>query len=341
MTDRREVFIPCGQRIDPQRLSVRKARTIKYRNKTESCQGDIFYLDEDGEEADLLLETPKSFLVNGIHERFAFGSSKEEMTQDKVQGYEILLPLTSKDTIEKPTEEEATFQANLDMIYDASFDAYEREADDDDTFIPHPSQSTFSVVAKKGRSYVLKPIYDWSKLKDENEKYTIPNHEYPQTCKVKIQTRGKGNDITCQTPIYRLIEADDTDVFDDVEHVSSFTGRHCHFKGVIYPECIYYGSHGKQSWGASIRMKLTEGAFKPVGSGAPRRRRRLQQVMSTSTNTNEEDEEFSDPFGGSAKNKLVSKAADESSESSSEEEKPKKSATKGRTATRRGRRTKK
>jgi len=340
MADRREVFIPCGQRIDPQKLGVQKARTIKYRNKTESCQGDIFYLDEDGGEADLLLETPRSFLVNGIHERFAFGTSKEEMTQDKLQGYEILLPMTSKDTIEEPTEDEAIFKENLDMIYDATFNAYEREADDDDTLIPHPSQSTFSVVAKKGRSYVLKPIYDWSKLKDENEKYTIPNHEYPQTCKVKLQTRGKGNDITCQTPIYRLIESTDTDVFDDVEHVSSFTGRHCHFKGVIYPECIYYGSHGKQSWGASIRLKLTEGAFKPVGNGAPRRRRRLRPAVSTSTNSNEDDDNFADPFGGSAKNKLVSKMTDNSDSESSEEEKPKKLA-KGRTTTRRGRRTKK
>ena len=102
--------------------------------------------------------------------------------------------------------------------------------------------------------YAVKLIYDHSKTTNKDGKKIIDPTK-PLRAYIKLETKGKGKNIKCYTKIFGPGD----------KKMSPCRCMNVH--GACHPlvlwESIYWGAHDQASYGASVRLRVTEMNFSP------------------------------------------------------------------------------
>ena len=121
--------------------------------------------------------------------------------------------------------------------------------------LPHPAFSSYLVAKERDDwAYAVKPIYNQPKTTTKAGKKYV-DHNKPARAYIKLNTRGKGEDIECFTPIYGP--------GDKPLSPWKCMGIFGHCQLVVKWDGIFWGSHGKNSHGASIPLRVSEMSFTP------------------------------------------------------------------------------
>ena len=191
--------------------------------------------------------------VNGI---WPFGTVEYEQSQNNIEGFQICYPLTSLSTVNNPTTDERVTRDTLDMIWNITVNTLKRFSTSKDRKVPAPTFSTYATA--KGENYwtyAVKPIYNLSKTTNRNGTKFGDDTKQMQAY-IKLATNGKGKNIKCHTKIHGPGD----------KKMSPFRCISVH--GSCHPvkhwDGVYWGSHGRNSYGASVvRLKVSEMNFSP------------------------------------------------------------------------------
>lgn len=254
----------------------------------------VYTLSKDGKKQKICFELPEQ-LIWGIQGNFPYGSSDEDKTIDKIDGFQIGYPLTSKDTVNEPTEDEKKVKKIFDAIWNATLKVLKRECkkqeeqehEDDksvEELVPAVAYNAYSAVLskiekdkkrgnkktkeqiKKMWSSVVKPLYVMQKTKDEKTKQKHEDPEKPQIAYIKLMTSKKGRDIKCDT---RIFTQDDKKGkgWKKVNYSKFLSIGEKRVSGdvhpVVYIKDIYWGAHGTNTHGIHANLRVGEMEFKP------------------------------------------------------------------------------
>ena len=266
-----EIFIGLNDTFDPSRIIVKDAKVNRFTkgdSEIEWVTSDRFYIDDDGNECELYFEGPPQYCF-GINANYPMGTEKESQSIDTMNGLQIMYPATSMKTMETPTPAELHIQKIFSALQKAAWKKMEEECsrDEDEVVVPGPTHGSFVIAkSKKNPDLAVKPIFDFAKKKDpKNDKKKLVDREKPKRSYNKLLTKGTGRDMKCITQIYGPGDKQDK------------TGRKfLDVRGTVHPvfkdEGIFWGAHGKNTHGASNRIRVAQMNFTPTEDGAPKRR---------------------------------------------------------------------
>ena len=128
----------------------------------------------------------------------------------------------------------------------------------------------------------MKPLYVHYKTTNKAGIKFI-DHNKPQRVYIKLVTNGKGKNIKCQTSIYGPGD----------KKISPYRCIDIHgcCQPVVKWDGIYWGARGRNSYGTSVRLKVTEMNFFP---GVLERSQPSRRMLAPNTTPVEEEKEFDD-----------------------------------------------
>ena len=269
---------------------VTKPYTPKRGSTFESVTSEVYFPGPNGEKRPIFVElAPQNFW--GVSPTYPYGMRKENQNYDTIDGFHIAYPLTSISTVDNPTEDERITKCNLDEMWEITCEAMQRfcSVKKEKRKVPPPTYSAFGTAkADEDWSYAVKPLYEHPKTTDKFGQ-KVPDLSKPMKMYIKLITSGKGRNLRCFTKIYGPGD----------KQVSPFKYNSIRGDGhpIVLWDGIYWGSHGRTSYGASLRLRLTEMNFTP--SQDPSRlssRRMLPPNKAVSEEeeevTTEEEEDF-------------------------------------------------
>ena len=216
----------------------------------------VYVPGPNGEKQRLFIELAKQTFW-GVNPIYPFELSEDEKNSSTIDGYQIAYPLTSLETKDEPTNDELATKEIFDKIRNITWKAMERFCkDEEDCKVPESTYNSYlGAKKKKNKALAVKPLYEYPLTFDTKTKKKIKDHTKPQRSYIKLVTRGKGDKMKCNTSIY----GPDDKIIPASECISTFG------KGqpLILWNDIFWGSHGKNGYGASARVKLTEMNFLP------------------------------------------------------------------------------
>jgi hypothetical protein len=240
------------------------------------------YINNKGEKCILYFNlNPQN--IFGININYDMDVEKEKRTIDDQVGLQVGYPLTSRDTIDEPTKGEINTKEIFDSIYQVVWDKIDEmcksgETEYNGVTIPGPTVNSYASAVMNGKKEkAIKPIYVFSTSDDKNTGKKIPDLTKPQRSYLKLLTIGKGRDMKCTTRIdgpgnRRLSYTDCIEKPGNASIVCMWDG-------------VFYGSHGAQTYGASIKIKICEMNFTPTSKGPTRK------FLQPNTDPVEEEEE--------------------------------------------------
>jgi hypothetical protein len=250
--------------VDMSRILIKDPETITFKSGTSSTSSNAFYLNDDGEEVALCIHAPEqSTFGAGYKYDMNFKPDKGEQYPDKAKGLQVYYPMTSMDTIKKPAPQEAAFTKLVTDLWALGVKQGEVEASREPLLIPAVSESSYASAKLKNnmRNFMKFPIQD-PKIKPEDK------GPRPKSMYINLITRGIGNDMRVLTKIY---STDTDDIMPEADYIN--------VRGTMEPcikfEGIYWGAHGKNSHGASLRFRILEANFTPspgFSGGVPKGR---------------------------------------------------------------------
>ena len=111
-----EVFVPLDSIFEWGKVIIEEPEThtfTKGNSAVEWTTSKVYFLDKNGEEHPIFFELAKQNLW-GINSIWPFGTSQEDQTLDKVEGFQISYPLTP--SVEKPTPAEIANRHTVNMM---------------------------------------------------------------------------------------------------------------------------------------------------------------------------------------------------------------------------------
>ena len=237
------------------KLIIEDAITISYvigAATVDVTSSKIFYENEDGDKAEFYTPAP-SQRVYGVNYKYPFASAEIDHIPEKAEGMQIGYPITSKDTINKPTDEEIAFKIMIDKIWNKVVEKGKSECDKDKPVVPNPTISSFIAAEKKGMWHnAVKVPYDFPNSKDGKTK----DKTKPQRMYIDLITSGKGNNLKSASQFYGP--------GDVPVNPKQFIDA----PGIIEPalkvDSVFWGAHGpKAPYGASIKFKVAQANFSP------------------------------------------------------------------------------
>ena len=235
----------------------------------EWTTSEVYLPGPNGEKLSIYFEmAPQNFW--GISGNWPFGTAQEDRTLDTIDGFQICYPLTSLSTVDNPTEAEKTTKHFLDQTWNITVDAMKRFCsvkDKKKRKVPAPTYSAYATTrGDKDWAYAVKPVYDYSYSMDQKTNKKFVDKSKPQKTYIKFVTKGKGSNIRCDTKVFGPGDK----LVSPYKYMSVRGNAH----PVIHWDGIFWGSHGqKASYGASVRLRVSEMNFTPtVDSSVPRRR---------------------------------------------------------------------
>ena len=234
---------------------VTHSYTPKGGNTFESTTSKVYFPGPNGEKRPIYIELATQNFW-GISPSYPYGTRKEHQNSDTIDGFQIAYPLTSFYTVENPTEDEMATKSYLDEMWDITCEAMQSFCSEkkEKRKVPAPTYSSFGTAkSEEDWSYAVKPLYDYPKTINKlGQKVTDTSK--PLKMYIKLLTKGKGKNLKCLSKIYG----------PENEQVSP---HDVNMRGEGHPvirwDGIYWGSHGKNSYGVSLRLFLTEMNFKP------------------------------------------------------------------------------
>lgn len=328
MPERNEFLLSLNQSAKEKKIIVEepKEETFKIGNdEISSTTSKIFYLNEDGDKCDLYVELEEK--DGYINQQFPFGTDDKD-DSSIVTGYQVQYTLFNDNDNKTPKEERT--KKNMDTIWNAAGNAAKKYCDEEHENIPENVLPLFLKSVEKG----FKPWAEYPKKKtdDKKKKKEFDTSKSPRGY-LKFATSGKGAKLRCQTKIYGP-----GDKRVDVRKYVSTEKRKVrgNMKIILKVEAVYYGGHGKTSYGASLRCKISEMNFKPSKMNDELTKTRMLPRNDANEEDDISDEEgtdYQDPMGG-AKQETEDRDFEDDDEgedkkdSEDEEERPKKNKSK-------------
>lgn len=267
-TNSNYVMLTDFSEFDPKRLVIDAPKCAKFGGKgsgtaaVEMYTSEIWYLDEDGDKKKLLYTAPRQtvFFPSWTYPYGKEGGNGEDENKkadpkDR-KGLQIGYPLTSLKTAKQPTEEETAFRDFLLALKKRILAFAVKELDREPLLIPAVAENALLAgTSKKGSlDNAMKPFFSFPK--------TIKEGKDPiESMYVPLQTRGKGEGITCSTIFWEGDEQVNpiqyaTDKGDPLRMAS--------MEPVFLQDSIYWGAHGTTSYGFSSKPKLVQAAWEPI-----------------------------------------------------------------------------
>ena len=215
------------------------------------------YVDDEGIECDLYFAAPAQTCF-GVNYVYDLQVKKEEQVPENAKGLQICYPMTSMQTIDKPTPQEKACMDMIDALWELAVEKGRQEAEREEPLIPAPSVSSCMAAEKRKKMdlFVKRPM-EYPKGKDKKTLDTTK----PKRMYVKLVTTGRGETLKAHTKFFGP---------GDVQKSAL---RFVDKRGIIEPcykwEGIYWGAHGPASpHGASLRFKLVEANYTPQTSSS-------------------------------------------------------------------------
>jgi hypothetical protein len=284
--------------------------TPKGGNPVEWVESQVRYTGADGVEGVpyIVLPEAKTF---GFNINYPMGADMDYLNANpneafkQRQGYQTAYPMTGLNTVDNPTplefEEDGTVvsgsgeQYAIDVfnaIFGLTVETMESECtkEGDEIVVPEPSFGSYSaaLARKKPISTTIKPIYAHPNGKELVKGKKIPDTTKPQKAYIKLMTAGKGANLRVKTPIHGPGNKD--------VHPDRFLNKLGILLPVVQWSGIYWGAHGKTTYGASCKLRISECCFTPGTGNQPRSR------MLPSNDAPEEDEDSTSDEGTGFKN---------------------------------------
>lgn len=249
------------------------------------------YKGPNGEKLPIFVELPPqtTWGINGI---WPIGVETENQNLETIEGFQICYPLTTLATLAKPTADEAAVMKFFDRSWDKGIEAMGNFTDSN--LLSGPAESAYTTAEKKkDMTYAMKPIYEFPQTKDEKTGKKTIDKTKPQRTYLKLVTKGKGSKIQCLTKIYGPGDK----LTSPIKYMSTPGNA---VKGTVHPvvhwEGIFWGAHGKKSYGGSLKFRVIEMNFAPTSSTGLSHRRMLSP--NTAIEEGSENSEGSETGGG-------------------------------------------
>lgn len=259
-----EIFVVLTpSEVDLNRIVFKDAETQTFRTGTSSTCSNAFYRNDEDQEAALFIKAPAQNTFGASYKYdMAFKVKPGESFPDKAKGAQIFYPMTSLETIKKPTKEEKAFIDLIDGLWNLAIQAGEVEAQREQLLIPRVSKTSYVAASAEGnmRDFIKYPIQPGKPKPDD--KSPRPDNMY-----INLITRGIGNEMRVQTKVYGP-----GDTLLPLEGYLNTRGR---IEPCLKFEGIYWGAHGQQPYGGSLRFRVAEANFTPApgfSNGIPKGR---------------------------------------------------------------------
>jgi len=271
---------------------VTNSFTKKGTNTTiEWTTSEVHYKGANDQKLPIFIELApqKTWGINGI---WSLGTETENQTLDTIEGFQICYPLTTLSSMENPTTDEVAVTNFFDLSWDKAVDSMGKFTNDD--LLDGPAGSAYTTAEKKkNMAYAMKPVYEYPQIKDEKTGKKTVDKTKPQRTYLKLVTKAKGSKIQCLTKIYGPGDK----LMSPIKYMSTPGNA---VQGIIHPvihwEGIYWGAHGKNTYGGSLKFRVIEMNFVPSSSSGLSHRRMLSPntaVEEDSEGTTSDEGKFS------------------------------------------------
>jgi hypothetical protein len=270
--------------FDPTKLVITDPETRKMTvegKEVVDISSQVRYRDSTG--------TPREFYVSAPTQRtFGFNLNyiymKPEI-EENLNGMQVCYPLSSLQTVNNPTEEEAAFMKVCEAIYQTLAAKARSELDVKPSRLNTAARSILVTANADGDiSHAVKPLAEYPNIKDTKKKdLTKPKRIY-----MKLVTKGKGKDMIVCTRV--------KGPGNKVHNPREFVGVSGNMTPAVQFGPIFWGSHGQTSpHGVSCKVRVLEANFTPVANsnGVP-----TYDLLSA----NEDPEEEFNGIGGGENN---------------------------------------
>jgi hypothetical protein len=288
--------------FDPTRVVIHDAQTSSFKIGGADISMTVskgYYLDDEGNECKLYFSAPPQNCF-GPQYQYEMNVQEDDKDPSKAKGVQIQYPMTSLQSITSPTPDEQAFQDMIQGLWDLSLEKGKEEmakvplqeegGDDinpeDYTFIPPVSYSSFlAASASKRWTSALKPAFEHPKDQKAQGKKSFDTTK-PKRMYIKLKTSGRGDKMRVLTSFYGPGDKKESPL------------KYIEQRGIITPciewDGIYWGGHGQQPHGASLRFCVVEANFVPLGKGdggLPKSRMLPKNTAAPSADEIEEDAE--------------------------------------------------
>jgi hypothetical protein len=225
-------------------------------------------------------------------------------TMDNLEGYQICYPLTTLQTKDELSKDEAATKVVFDGLWQLVVNAMKKfgaMGDEKDPVLPGVALNAYyAAVGQNNWTRAVKPLYEYPNV-DENGKKRKDTTKC-QRSYIKLETKGKGQKLTCLAKIFGPGDKPvsptkylNTNTGGD-EQGSSHRGK---ASIIIKADSIFWGGHGKSSYAASASIRVAQMNYTPITDNGGLKIRVLPR------NDDPEDTEggnevfaFQDPMGG-------------------------------------------
>ena len=201
--------------------------------------------------------------------------------------------MTSPSTVDEPTPAEIATRHTFNMMWETTVDALKKfcEKKKKDRKVPSPTYNAYMTYKEDGSwtnnemtyenwTYEVKPLYDYSTTINQKTGEKYKDYTKPMQTYIKLLTKGKGKNIGCETNSFGP--------GDKKRSPFKYMGIHGACHPVVHWDGIFWGPHGPASYGASIRLRVTEMNFSP---GVMKRSVPHRRMLEPKLDENESDDE--------------------------------------------------
>lgn len=249
------------------------------------------YYQHGQQKLPLYFENPEQ-LTFGISGKWGMNVAADDQNMDNIEGYQIVYPSTSLDTMNEPTADEAAIIDFYDKAWNLAAKAMIDFNDKD--LIDGPAGSACTTAQKKkNMAFALKPIFEHPAPKNDKGMKVVDTSK-PKRAYLPLATVGKGAKLKCGTKIYGP--------GDKLVPVTKYLSTPDDFKkGKVHPVVqwsqVYWGAHGTSTYGGSLKFKITEMNYTPMNDSGGSHRRMLsantaadEDTVSASLSDDDNDE---------------------------------------------------
>jgi hypothetical protein len=272
-----EMFISTKDlpKINWKNIVIEKPVTNSFTKKgttttIEWTTSDVHYKGSNDQKLPIFFELPPQ-IVWGVNGTWPLGTETENQTLENIEGYQICYPLTTLATMKNPTPEEAAVEKFFDSAWNKGITAMGEFTDAD--LLDGPAGSAYTTAEKKkNMAYAMKPVYEYPSTKDEKTGKKNIDTSKPKRIYIKLVTKAKGIKMQCLTKIYGPGDK----LVSPIKYMSTPGNA---VQGVCHPvvhwEGIFWGAHGKNTYGGSLKFRVVEMNFTPKSSAGLSHRRML------------------------------------------------------------------
>lgn len=275
-----DVFVSLETDFDWSKVVVEEPKSYSFtqgNNTIEWTTSDVYIPGPNGTKLPIYVElSPQK--IWGFDGIWGMDVNLEDRDLSNIAGLQIVYPLNSPTTVDNPTKSERATKHAFDQMWNITVAAMKRFCSVSKRKVPAPAYSAYATAkTDEDWTYAVKPVYSYSYYKDSSTNKKFVNKSRPERMFIKFDTKGTGSAMRCKTEIYGPGDKP----ISPFKYLHSSNSNVC---GIAHPvvrwDGIYWGSHGQSSYGASVRLRVSEMNFSPMTDGVVAHRRMLTPQQS-------------------------------------------------------------